>query len=67
MTGDAPLATFSAKIRLAYALSIFGSSTRDDLDTIREIRNAFAHSTRPLASDPAQTLRVLTIMLASEY
>ena len=46
--GDAPFASFSAKIRLGYALSIFGRSTRNDLDTIREIRNAFAHSTRPL-------------------
>jgi DNA-binding MltR family transcriptional regulator len=42
-TSTAPLATFSAKIKLAYALGIIGPKTRDDLDDIRELRNAFAH------------------------
>lgn len=42
--GVAPLATFSAKIRLGYALNMYGRKTRADLDNIREIRNAFAHA-----------------------
>jgi hypothetical protein len=37
--GVAPLATFSAKIKIAYSLSIYGPRTRDDLDIVREIRN----------------------------
>lgn len=41
---DRPLATFNAKIRLGHALGIFERQTRRDLDRIREIRNAFAHS-----------------------
>jgi hypothetical protein len=45
--GEAPLATFAAKTKLAYAFNVFGSATRRDLDTIREIRNAFAHSRIP--------------------
>lgn len=43
--GDAPLSTFSAKTRLGYALGLYNKLVRDDLDTIREIRNAFAHAT----------------------
>jgi hypothetical protein len=42
---DAPYATFSAKIRLGFLLGLYNKVVRDDLDTIREIRNAFAHST----------------------
>lgn len=41
---DGPLATFSARIRLGYALGIYGPDMRADLDTIRLIRNVFAHS-----------------------
>ena len=44
--GDSPLASFSAKIRLAYAMGLISQAIRDDLDTVREIRNAFAHSIR---------------------
>ena len=47
-TGEGALATFGAKIKIAYALGIFGKQTRKDLDTIRAIRNAFAHCRKPL-------------------
>ncbi|MGP0088474.1 MAG: hypothetical protein ACLPKB_00685 [Xanthobacteraceae bacterium] len=42
--GDAPLGTFSAKIKFAYAIGLFGDRTRHNFDCVREIRNAFAHS-----------------------
>jgi hypothetical protein len=42
--GDAPLGTFSAKIKFASCLGLFGPRTRDDFNHIREVRNAFAHS-----------------------
>ncbi len=42
--GDAPLGTFSAKIKFAFTIRLFGERTRHDFDCIREIRNAFAHS-----------------------
>lgn len=45
---QAPLSSFASKILMAYALHHFGSDERDDLDTIRRIRNAFAHSPRPI-------------------
>ena len=40
----APLASFHAKILVAQALGIVHSDNRKDLDTIRNVRNAFAHS-----------------------
>jgi hypothetical protein len=39
---DAPI-NFAVKIRLAYALGVYGPNTRDDLDLMRHIRNLFAH------------------------
>jgi DNA-binding MltR family transcriptional regulator len=39
-----PLYSFSPKIALGHALGIYGPKTRDDLDIVRNIRNAFAHA-----------------------
>jgi hypothetical protein len=38
------LATFSARIEMAFVLGLIGPEIRKDLDHIREIRNAFAHA-----------------------
>jgi hypothetical protein len=45
---EGPLSTFSAKIRIAHALGIFGNAMRDDLLTIKAIRNLFAHARGPI-------------------
>ena len=45
---SAPLATFSSKIRLGFALGLYGPLTCADLDLIRNIRNAFAHTADPI-------------------
>lgn len=42
--GDNPISTFSAKIKVGFALGIYGHETRADLNCVRDIRNAFAHS-----------------------
>lgn len=42
--GDGPLATFSAKTRLALAFEVINTEMRTELDRLRDIRNAFAHS-----------------------
>ena len=47
----APLGTFSAKIAMAAALGIIQRAEREDLDTIRNIRNAFAHSMTHISFD----------------
>jgi len=41
---DSPLATFSSKIRLGYAMGVYGPKTRDDLNIMRYVRNVFAHT-----------------------
>lgn len=48
---DGPIATFSRKIKMAEAIRIIGPATRANLDHIREIRNAFAHTHRNLTFD----------------
>ena len=42
--GYGPLAWFSAKIAVAYALNLIDDDTRADLMVLKEIRNEFAHS-----------------------
>lgn len=53
----APLATFSARIDLAYALGIIDNDTRDDLNNIREIRNDFAHQVQVHSFDDDDRIR----------
>jgi DNA-binding MltR family transcriptional regulator len=43
-----PLSTFSAKIRMAYALRIVSKEVHGELEKIRKIRNVFAHSSNLL-------------------
>jgi DNA-binding MltR family transcriptional regulator len=45
--GYGPLATFSAKIDLGYAVGLYNSDTNYDLHVIRRVRNHFAHSFQP--------------------
>ena len=43
-TEDGPVASFSRKIAMGYALRIFGATTHKNLTIIRHVRNAFAHA-----------------------
>jgi hypothetical protein len=43
-----PLGTFSSKILMAQALELIGPETFSNLTYIRHIRNAFAHSKKPI-------------------
>jgi len=52
-TPNAPLATFSSRIAMAYGLGHIGPHYFNALESIREIRNAFAHFRRTLTfEDP---------------
>ena len=52
--GYGPLSSFSSRIDMAFALDILSAQLRDDLNTIRAIRNTFAHSKSILHfNDPA--------------
>ncbi len=44
----APLSEFAARIAIAYGLGSIQRAERDDLDRIRRIRNAFAHTVIPV-------------------
>jgi len=59
---NGPLAAFSARIQVAFALGIIGREARANLDCIRDIRNAFAHQKRRLQfSHPAVAQACLTL------
>ena len=44
----APLGTFAARIGMGRALGVFGDQTHATLQSIKGIRNVFAHALRPL-------------------
>jgi|SRR6185437_7762813 len=57
--GLGPLATFSSKIRFAYAIDLLQDWIAFDLDLIRRIRNEFSHSFEPATfDDPVITAKV---------
>ena len=49
--GTAPLSSFSARIKLAFYLGKISKECRADLDTIRSIRNEFAHHAELVSFD----------------
>jgi hypothetical protein len=52
-----PLASFDAKIRVGYAIALYGPVVRNDLDVIRRIRNGFAHARKPITFDTSQVAK----------
>ena len=46
---NAPLGTFSARIKMAYSLGLVTRRQHEDLDRLRRIRNEFAHSWEPMS------------------
>lgn len=44
-----PLASFAARINIAYAFKLISREHREDLRHIKEIRNSFAHSPRRIS------------------
>lgn len=65
--GEGLLSSFSAKIQLGFALSIFDQAFANELNRVKEIRNAFAHARKPITfkrkavSDVCKSLRLPTI------
>jgi DNA-binding MltR family transcriptional regulator len=50
-SGHGPLSTFSGMIDLGYAFELFDTKIYNDLRALKDIRNAFAHSTDALHFD----------------
>lgn len=52
LTGfNAPLGTFSARIKAAHCMGLISNNERDDCDTLRRIRNEFAHNHKASIKD----------------
>ncbi|MCW0045458.1 MltR family transcriptional regulator [Brevundimonas sp. BT-123] len=59
---NAPIGTFSARIKTAFALGLINQNQHDDLDRLRKIRNIFAHDWNPKTlTDPAVATHVSAI------
>jgi hypothetical protein len=65
MVGEnGPLSTFYRKIMIGHALHLYDGEFRDNLDIVRAVRKAFAHSKRvidfdnPLVSDEIKTIKI---------
>jgi DNA-binding MltR family transcriptional regulator len=51
-----PLSTFSSKINFAYYLGLISSDERNNLNTLRKIRNVFAHQLEVFSFDNSQSV-----------
>jgi hypothetical protein len=60
---DGQIASFSRKIEMAYALGIIDKAYRKKIDLIREIRNACAHSRKPISMKNAQLLAACRVVV----
>jgi hypothetical protein len=61
-----PLRSFDAKIRMGYVMRLYGDQTRNNLDCIRFVRNAFAHATIPISFDTPEVKAVCDLMTMPE-
>ncbi|HET6327076.1 MAG TPA: MltR family transcriptional regulator [Planctomycetaceae bacterium] len=58
LSGNGPLAPFSARIKLAFSLRLIREDQFNDLERIRKIRNEFAHGHQGVSFD-SQPIRDL--------
>jgi hypothetical protein len=65
-TFNGPGGTFSNKIIIGHALGIFGDRTRQNLDIIRTIRNAFAHAAHPIRFDDPAIARLCEFLVVPD-
>jgi hypothetical protein len=61
-----PLSSFEAKIRIGYAMGIYGDQHKNALDCIKGIRNAFAHAVHPISFETAEVREVCNLMTIPE-
>jgi hypothetical protein len=58
--GNSPLASFAAKIDIAYAIGVINDLGRIQLHLIRKIRNEFAHRIKPLDFEHPDIKQLIT-------
>jgi hypothetical protein len=59
---DRPLSSFDNKTRLAHSIGLISDNTRNLLDVIRAIRNAFAHALIPISFDTSEVAAVCALL-----
>jgi hypothetical protein len=64
---DGALSSFYGIIHLAFALDMMTAIVRDDLETVRRIRNAFAHSALPITFQSQEIKTELTKLHHRSY
>lgn len=63
---DGPFGTFSTLINVGYALEIIDENTRAELHDLREMRNACAHSPRPISFATPELANVCKRLFSEE-
>jgi hypothetical protein len=64
--GMGPLATFNAKIEMAYLLGLIGKQSRQKMHSIRRIRNEFAHNLRPLSFEAPRIKNMCQALISQD-
>jgi hypothetical protein len=64
---DGALSTFYGNTHLAYALDLITSEMKSDLDIIRRVRNAFAHSQLPVSFQSQEISREIAKLNHKAY
>lgn len=63
-SGFGPLSSFSSMIKVGYAMGVIGPKSRHDLEVLRELRNAAAHTTRMLSFEMLEIIDLVASLHA---
>jgi len=64
---EAPLSSFSARIKTAYCLGLISKSEYDDLNLIKKIRNRFAHKLHGYTFDDQEIIMWCNSLLTPKF
>lgn len=61
-----PLGTFSAKIKLSYALGLISKETYSNLEIVRKLRNKVAHGKEPFSFSSESAIKLVNSFTSTE-
>ena len=64
---DGPLSTFNHKIKMAYAMDIISKWEYQDLEIIRKIRNAFAHTFGAASFSSEKVVKLTETLVGADF
>jgi DNA-binding MltR family transcriptional regulator len=62
-----PLSTFSAKIKVSYAIDLIEKWVYRDFEILRKLRNEFAHSIGPAVFDSAEVVKLTEKLVGADH